>query len=133
MRSERKSIRIGSEELYEPAGGIISTIGDMAKWIAFRIKDGYHEGNRLISQKAVEAIRKVRIPADFARIGIPKSAIYPGDPLMGTGFGHYTFEHLGKKVLVHNGGWMFSVVEVIPEKDFGVGKSSTNESDLLDN
>jgi CubicO group peptidase (beta-lactamase class C family) len=112
---------VGSEELYAPAGGIISTMSDMAKWIAFRINDGLHVGNRLISQDAVAEIRKVRIPADFARLGIPNSAIYPKDPLMGTGFGHYTFEHFGNKVLVHNGGWMFSVVEVIPEKNFGVG------------
>jgi CubicO group peptidase (beta-lactamase class C family) len=112
---------VGSEDLYAPAGGIITTMGDMAKWIAFRTEDGFHEGNRLISQEAIEEIRKVRIPADFARLGIPTSTIYPGDPLMGTGFGHYTFEHHGDKVLVHNGGWMFSVIEVIPEKDFGVG------------
>ena len=112
---------VGSEDLYAPAGGIISTMGDMAKWIAFRINDGSHEGERLVSQEAVEEIRKGRIPTDFARIGIPKSAIYPKDVLMETGFGHYTFEHFGNKILVHNGGWMFSVIEVIPEKNFGVG------------
>ncbi len=46
---------------------------------------------------------------------------------MGTGFGHYTFEYFGNKVLVHNGGWMFSVVEVIPQKNFGVGVFSNAE------
>ncbi len=118
---------IGSEDLYAPAGGIISTMGDMAKWIEFRLNNGFHEGGRLISQESIDEIRKVRIPTDFARLGIPKSAIFPRDILMGTGFGHYTFEYFGNKVLVHNGGWMFSVVEVIPQKNFGVGVFSNAE------
>ena len=112
---------VGTEDLYAPAGGIISTMEDMAKWIAFKLNDGMHAGGRLISLDRIEEIRKIRIPTSFANLGVPTSMIHPRDPLMGTGYGHYSFEHHGNKVIVHNGGWMASVIEVVPEKKLGVG------------
>jgi CubicO group peptidase (beta-lactamase class C family) len=122
---------IGSEDLYAPAGGIISTMEDMAKWIEFRLDNGVHKGDQLISHEAIKEIRKTRIPTSFSRIGIPNSFIYPRVGLMGTGFGQYTFEHNGNKVIVHNGGWMNSVLEVIPQENLGVGLfSNANYSDL---
>ena len=112
---------VGTEDLYAPAGGIISTMKDMAKWITFRLNDGMHAGERLISLEQIEEIRKIRIPTSFASMGVPNSMIHPRDPLMGTGFGHYSFENHGDKVIVHNGGWMASVIEIVPEKNLGVG------------
>lgn len=122
---------IGSEDLYAPAGGIISTTDDMAKWIAFRLNEGVHEGLPLISKEAIKEIRKGRIPAGFSRMGIPNSFIYPRNGLLETGYGQYTFEHYGNKVIVHNGGWMNSVIKVIPQGNLGVGLFSNAEfSDL---
>jgi CubicO group peptidase (beta-lactamase class C family) len=122
---------IGTEDLYAPAGGIISTMEDMARWIAFRVNDGLYEADQLISRRAIEEIRQVRIPTDFSGLGIPNSFIHPRSGLMGTGFGQYTFEHFGNEVITHNGGWMYSVVEVIPRENLGVGLFSNAEfSDL---
>jgi len=122
---------VGSEDLYAPAGGIISTIEDMAKWIAFRLNDGVHEGKQLISHEAIKEIRKTRVPTSFSRMGIPNSFIYPRIGLMETGFGQYTFEHHGNNVIVHNGGWMNSVIDIVPQENLGVGLFSNAEfSDL---
>lgn len=122
---------IGCEDLYAPAGGIISTMEDMAKWIEFRLNDGVHDGGQLISREAIKEIRKVRIPTSFARMGIPNSFIHPRVGLMGTGFGQYTFEHYGNKIIVHNGGWMTSVIEIVPQENLGVGIfSNANFSDI---
>jgi CubicO group peptidase (beta-lactamase class C family) len=122
---------VGTEDLYAPAGGIISTIEDMAEWIAFRLNDGVHAGEQLISQEAIKEIRKTRIPTSFSGMGIPNSFIYPSNSLMETGFGQYTFQHRGNKVIVHNGGWMNSVIEDIPQRNLGVGLFSNAEfSDL---
>ena len=122
---------IGTEDLYAPAGGIISTMEDMARWIAFRLNDGVHEGDQLISREAIKEIREIRIPTSFSSVGIPKSFIYPRTGLMGTGFGQYTFEHRGNEVITHNGGWMYSVIEVVPQESLGVGLFSNAEfSDL---
>jgi len=116
---------------YAPAGGIISTMEDMARWIAFRLNDGVHEGDQLISREAIKEIREIRIPTSFSSVGIPKSFIYPRTGLMGTGFGQYTFEHRGNEVITHNGGWMYSVIEVVPQENLGVGLFSNAEfSDL---
>jgi CubicO group peptidase (beta-lactamase class C family) len=122
---------VGTEDLYAPAGGIISTMKDMAKWITFRLNDGFHEGKQLISLEAIKEIRKTWIPTNFSSFGIPNSFIHPSLGLMETGFGQYTFEHHGNKVIVHNGGPMNSVIELIPQRNLGVGLfSNTNFSDI---
>jgi CubicO group peptidase (beta-lactamase class C family) len=122
---------IGTGDLYAPAGGIISTMEDLVKWITFRLNNGAHKGAQLISQESIKEIRKIRIPTSFANMGLSTSIIYPGEGLMGTGFGQYTFMHHGDKVIVHNGGWMNSVIEIVPQKNLGVGVfSNANFSDI---
>jgi CubicO group peptidase (beta-lactamase class C family) len=122
---------VGTEDLYAPAGGLISTMEDMTKWITFRLNDGVHEGKHLISNVAILEIRKTRIPTNFSSFGIPNSFIHPHHGLMETGFGQYTFEHHGNKVIVHNGGPMNSVIELIPQRNLGVGLfSNMNSSDI---
>ncbi len=112
---------IGTQPLYAPAGGIISTMNDMATWIAFRLNDGVHEGNRLISMDAIEEIRAPRIPADFSKMNMPWSYFHPAAQLIDVGYGQYSFAHRGRRVIVHNGGWMSSVIEIMPDERIGVG------------
>lgn len=112
---------VGAEELYAPAGGIISTMEDIKRWLEFRLSHGNHKDKQLISRVAIEEIRKVRIPTSFAGMGVPNSFIHPDDGLMGTGFGQYTFEHRGSMVIVHNGGWMASVIAVVPQEELAIG------------
>jgi CubicO group peptidase (beta-lactamase class C family) len=112
---------VGSQRLYAPAAGIISTLEDLAKWISFRLNDGVHEGARLISLESVKEIRAPRIPTDFARMSIPLSYMHPRTQLMETGYGQYSFEHRGRRVIMHNGGWMGSVIAIVPSEKFGVG------------
>ena len=112
---------VGSEPLYAPAGGIISTMKDIARWISFRLNDGVHGGNRLISMDAIKEIRAPRIPADFSTMNILLSYIHPRAQLIDVGYGQYSFEHRGRTVIVHNGGWMSSVIEIMPDEEMGVG------------
>lgn len=106
---------IGTEHLYAPAGGIITTMVDISKWIQFRLNDGINNGKALISPQAVKEIRKPRMP-----FGLPLTS-HPCASLVSTGFGQYSFEHRGYKTITHSGGWMSSVIEVMPEADIGVG------------
>jgi len=112
---------VGSEPLYAPAGGIISTMNDMARWISFRLNDGVFDGNRLISLDAINEIRSPRIPGNFSTMNIPLSYVHPRAQLIDVGYGQYSFEHRGRKVIVHNGGWMSSVIEIMPDERMGVG------------
>jgi CubicO group peptidase (beta-lactamase class C family) len=112
---------VGSERLYAPAGGVISTMRDIARWISFRLNDGVLAGKRLISVDSLEEIRAPRIPLDFSYLNMPFTYIKPDAQLIDAGFGQYSFEHRGRKVIVHNGGWMNSVIEIMPGEDIGVG------------
>ncbi len=112
---------VGTEPLYAPAGGLISNLRDMSAWIKFRLNDGVNNGEQLISSESLGAIRAPRIPADFEVMNIPWSYIHPCAQLIDVGYGHYTFEHRGRKVIAHNGGWMSSVIEIMPTEGIGVG------------
>jgi CubicO group peptidase (beta-lactamase class C family) len=113
--------KVGTSRLYAPAGGMISTMSDIARWIEFRLNDGVHEGTRLISAASLHEIRAPRIPADFSKLGFPYTHFHPDAELISVGYGQYSFEHRGRRVIMHNGGWMSSVVAVMPGESLGVG------------
>ncbi|MEN8251095.1 MAG: serine hydrolase domain-containing protein [Bacteroidota bacterium] len=112
---------IGSERLYAPAGGIISNMRDLSTWIQFRLNNGMKNGQQLISSDALHEIRKPRIPVDFSSFNMPWSCFHPSAELMDVGFGHFSFEHRGRRVISHNGGWMSSVIAIMPSESIGVG------------
>ncbi|MFC2166219.1 hypothetical protein ACFLT2_14635, partial [Acidobacteriota bacterium] len=91
------------------------------KWISFRLNDGVYKGKRLISLAAIDEIRKPRLRMAFERIGAPNSFLHPRAHLIDVGYGQWSFEHHGRIVIVHNGGWMSSVVAVLPDEDIGIG------------
>ena len=112
---------VGSEPLYAPAGGIISNMENIAKWISFRLNDGVYKGKRLISLDAINEIRKPRLRFAVERLGITNGFIHPRAHLIDVGYGQWSFEHRGHVVVVHNGGWMSSVIAVLPDEDIGIG------------
>jgi CubicO group peptidase (beta-lactamase class C family) len=112
---------IGTTPLYAPAGGIISNLVDMSTWIQFRLNNGVIGGEKLISANSLEEIRAPRIPADFEVMGMPWTYFHPSAQLVDVGYGHYSFEHHGRKAIIHNGGWMTSVVAIMPDSNIGVG------------
>jgi len=93
----------------------------MATWIRFRLRNGIANNDSLISSVSLKEIQKSRIPADMSSIGIPWSYIHPSAKLVDVGYGHWSFEHRGRKVIAHNGGWMSSVISLMPDEDLGVG------------
>ncbi len=112
---------VGTEPLYAPAGGIISNMRDMSTWIKFRLDGGKMDGQQLISPEVLLAIRAARIPLDMSALQIYHKYVHPDAELIDVGYGHYCFEHRGRKVITHNGGWMSSVISIIPSEDIGVG------------
>ncbi len=112
---------VGATPLYAPAGGIISNLVDMSTWIRFRLNDGAIAGEKLISTNSLEEIRAPRIPMDMNAIGIPSTFVHPSAHLIDVGYGHYSFEHHGRKMIIHNGGWMTSVIAIVPDANIGVG------------
>ena len=112
---------LGATPLYAPAGGIISNLVDMSTWILFRLNDGVIASEKLISVNSLGEIRAPRIPLDMNVIGFPSTYVHPNAHLIDVGYGHYSFEHHGRKTIIHNGGWMASVIAIMPDADIGVG------------
>ena len=103
--------------LYAPAGGILTTSNDIAKWMTLLIQDGQLQGVRLLSEKAIWEMRSPQVAygAEF----IPYH-----NPLLTTadyGLGWVSFEYEGRSMYEHVGGWMASVISLIPEEGLAVG------------
>ena len=112
---------VGATPLYAPSAGIISNLVDMSTWLLFRLNDGAIAGEKLISANSLGEIRSPRIPLNMNAIGIPSSYVHQNAHLIDVGYGHYSFEHNGRKTIIHNGGWMSSVIALMPDADIGVG------------
>jgi CubicO group peptidase (beta-lactamase class C family) len=74
-----------------PAGGIISTVGDLLRFASFHLDDGTFEGNRLLSKAALQDMQEPQIPAaNFAIAYGLGWAIYRDDPAIVLGHGGST-------------------------------------------
>jgi len=103
--------------LYGPAGGILTTAGDIANWMVFQLQNGEFEGERLVSEEAIWETRRPEV------LG-PRGTREPLNPLAGIaayGLGWASFEFHGRTVYEHPGGWMSSTIAFIPEENLAVG------------
>lgn len=79
-------------DVIAPAGGINSSINDMAAWMLFVMNGGVHEGRRLVAEKDLRETWKKHI--DNVEIGIPGSSY---------GLGWFITEWKGRTVVTHGG------------------------------
>jgi CubicO group peptidase (beta-lactamase class C family) len=108
---------LGTNALYAPAGGIATTGADMAKWIAFLVRDGATSDGRLLSAAALHETRVPVIPVDDAL----RAFIDPIGPLGAATLGWSAVNYSGRAVYFAAGGWMSSVVALVPDAQLGVG------------
>ena len=82
----------------EPAGNIMSTATDMAKWIKFNLNLGRTEsGKQLIDKKLMEDIHSLTTPIDSQ--GSMTKPDYPvSDIILGYGYGWFLSEYRGKQI-----------------------------------
>jgi len=97
--------------IYAPAGGLMSSVGDMAKWVALQIGNGTFGGRVLLKPETMAAIRAPRIYLGKDDIGVSSYAmgwILASSP--------YT------PVYWHNGATpgMHSIVFIYPEGKLGL-------------
>lgn len=109
--------------IYAPAGGVITTAVDIAKWMIMQLQEGEYNGKRVISAKA---IREMHTPQTIVAPFWGRSHINWADlhnPLahfITYGLGWISFDYRGRKIDEHPGGWMSSFVTVVPEENLGV-------------
>lgn len=99
-----------------PAGGIVSTAEDMAKYAIFQLGDGTYNGNRLVSEKNLKEMHTHQM------IGSPYFWEFEEVQSAEYGFAWFTDIYRGKKMISHGGntnGFSAQLV-LLPEENFAV-------------
>jgi CubicO group peptidase (beta-lactamase class C family) len=97
------------------AGGIISSVSDMARWLQLQLGHGEAHGVRLFSEESSWAMWTVHT-ARAVSAGSREST--PSTHFRGYGLGWGLNDYLGRLVVSHGGGYdgMFSRVVLVPEE-----------------
>ena len=102
-----------------PAGTINSNVVDMAQWLRLLLAGGTYNGQRILSQRAVEEMRTAQMVIPTTR---GSRIFFPDAHLIAYGLGFMLSDHAGKLLVEHNGeiDGMTSAVAMVPEANFGV-------------
>jgi CubicO group peptidase (beta-lactamase class C family) len=109
-----------------PAGGIISSAADMAKWVVMQVNEGMYMNNQIVPK---EAILKTQTPYNVMQIpthGYPSST---KRHFLSYGLGWFMGDYKGKLYLEHSGGYdgMVSRVAFMPDEKFGLVILTNND------
>lgn len=101
------------------AGGVISSVHDMARWIAAQLAGGSYDGGRLFSEPSQREMWRVHNPM---AVSPSYQRSYPSTHFRGYGLGWSLADYRGRKIVSHGGGYdgMYSQVALVPEEGLGV-------------
>ncbi len=104
------------------AGGIYSSVHDMARWMNVQLAQGKLEnGTALFSPKTQQAMWQMITPQVVPEPSVPQLAAARPN-FAGYGEGWSLSDYRGRKLVWHTGGWpgMVSRVTLVPEQKLGV-------------
>ncbi|MGY3264504.1 serine hydrolase [Lysobacter sp. HA35] len=107
------------------AGGIYSSVHDMARWMNLQLADGVISGTgdvakRLVSHERHQGMWQLVTPIPVSEPAVPQLA--PLKPnFAGYGEGWFLSDYRGHKLVWHTGGWPGMVSKVTMVPDLGVG------------
>ena len=101
------------------AGGIISSVHDMALWMMTQLDGGERGGVRLFSEEAQREMWRVHNPL---AVSPGYQQRYPSTHFRGYGLGWSLADYRGRKITSHGGGYdgMYSQVMMVPEETLGI-------------
>jgi CubicO group peptidase (beta-lactamase class C family) len=102
------------------AGGVISSVAEMAEWLELQIDGGVlAEGDTIFSPGQSWEMWTVHTPR---AVSPGYRELYPSTHFRGYGLGWALNDYKGRKVVSHGGGYdgMFSRVVIVPEEELGV-------------
>jgi len=101
------------------AGGIISSVSDMARWMKARLNHGELDGVRLFSEESSWLMWTIHTPRS---ISVEGRRSEPTTHFRGYGLGWGLNDYRGRLVASHGGGYdgMFSRVVLVPEEGLGI-------------
>ena len=103
-----------------PAGGIVSNVSDMAKWLLCRLDSGRYAGGRLFSERQARVMWAGQTILPIGDPPPPLAALRPSFSEYGLGW--FLRDYRGRKVVAHTGGLagMTSQVMLVPGERLGV-------------
>ncbi len=101
------------------AGGIISSVSDMSKWMILQMNNGINHGDTIFSPQAQVAMWT---PQNSFEVSLASQKNMPTKHFSAYGLGWGIWDYQGRKVVSHSGGYdgMYSRVTMIPEEQVGV-------------
>lgn len=101
-----------------PAGALLSSSDDMAKWIQLQLNYGKVNEKELISAKSLD---EMWYPQIMNIVSKGSRDLWPSTHFKGYGLGWSVMDLYGNKVISHSGGYdgMVSYTAFVPESDFG--------------
>lgn len=128
---EDKTIRIDylNWDNIAPAGAIISSANDMAKWIQLQLNYGKWNGTQIISEKS---LNEMWYPQIMNTVSKTSREYWPSTHFKGYGMGWSIMDYHGKKVMGHSGGadGMISYTAFSPEANIGLVIVTNKNSSL---
>ena len=102
-----------------PAGGIVSNVKDMARWLRLQLGRGTLDGKTYFSEEASRTMWTVHTPLPVSKESKER---YPSTHFRGYGLGWSLMDYQGRKVVSHGGGYdgMFSRVAMVPEENLAM-------------
>ncbi len=101
------------------AGGIISSVSDMARWLKLQLGHGEADGLRLFSEDSSWEMWTVHTPR---AVSAGSRSSFPSTHFRGYGLGWGLNDDRGRLIVSHGGGYdgMFSQVVLVPEEDLAM-------------
>lgn len=101
------------------AGGIISSVHDMAQWMIFHLNRGNHNGQVILEGSTID---EMIYPRNTHKITVDSRKFLPSRHFNGYGLGFGLYDMHGYLVVTHSGGYdgMYSRLAMIPELNMGV-------------
>ncbi len=102
------------------AGGIISSVDDMSKWMRLQLREGAIDGNSRLFQDSTAF--EMWQPQTIIPSGRSRSGRFPSTHFRAYGLGWSLSDYRGKKLVGHGGGYdgMYSEVLMVPEEKLGI-------------
>ncbi len=111
------------------AGGIISSVADMSRWLELQLGNGEAHGLRLFSDASSWNMWTVHTPR---AVSAGSRASSPSTHFRGYGLGFGLNDYLGRLIVSHGGGYdgMFSQVVLVPEENLAVAVLTNSMTSL---